>query len=83
MVINYIITNEGDQPLVIDDATASCHCTTAKYDPAAIAPGKSTTVMVVFQTKSAYGRQDRVVEVFSNDPRSPLKLRFKGVVDQP
>lgn len=78
----YKIINTGDQPLIIEDASATCHCTSASYNSKPVAPGASTTIQVTFDTKSAYGRQDRIVEVHSNDPKSPVRLRFKGTVDQ-
>ena len=80
--LNYIVNNAGDQPLVLETAVVSCDCTSAEFSDAPILPGATSTIVVRFDTKSAYGRQDRLVEVHSNDPKGPQRVRFKGVVDK-
>ena len=79
---DYEISNVGNQPLILDDAEVACSCTTVDYPDEPILPNQKATIVVSFDTKSAYGRQDRIVKIFSNDPKSPAKLRFKGTVSQ-
>jgi hypothetical protein len=81
VVLNYEIRNTGDQPLLMETSEVSCDCTKIRFSDAPILPGKTSTVQVTFDSKHAYGRQDRVVYLFSNDPKSPGKIRFKGTVD--
>lgn len=76
----YEFTNEGNQPLVISDAKAECSCTSVTWTKEPVAPRQKGQVAVVFDTAPTYDRQDRTVEVISNDPKSPSKIRFKGVV---
>ena len=78
--LSYQFTNTGNQPLVITDAKAECSCTKVNWPKEPTLPGKSNSIEVMFDTSPTYDRQDRVVEVFSNDPKSPQKIRFKGVV---
>jgi hypothetical protein len=78
--LTYQFTNEGDQPLIISEAKAECSCTSVTWTKEPVAPGQKGSVIVVFDTAPTYDRQDRIVEVFSNDPKSPNKIRFKGVV---
>jgi hypothetical protein len=78
----YEITNKGSEPLIITSAEVSCSCTTVEYPETPIAPGQHAKVTVVFNTRSAYGRQDRTVLLHSNDPHSPVKLRYKGTVSK-
>ncbi len=78
--LTYEFTNEGNQPLLISEAKAECSCTSLSWNKEPIAPGQKGSVLVVFDTAPTYDRQDRTVEVFSNDPKSPNKIRFKGVV---
>ncbi len=80
VVLQYEFTNEGNQPLLISDAKAECSCTTVKWPKEPIAPGQKGIIEVTFDTTSTYDRQDRIVEVISNSPTSPNKIRFKGVV---
>jgi hypothetical protein len=74
------IMNVGSEPLIIQRADVQCSCTTVDFPKAPIDPGKHATIKVVFNTASAYGRQDREAVIHSNDPKSPLKLRIKGMV---
>jgi hypothetical protein len=78
--VEYDISNKGNQPLLISDVEISCSCTTVDYPKQPIAPGQSAKVTVNFDTKTVYDRQDRTVNLISNDPHSPHKLRYKGVV---
>ena len=78
----YPITNEGDVPLVFTEAEAGCSCTTVQLPKAPVLPGKTDTVIVTFNTASVYGRQDRVVFLSSNDPKTPAKVRFKANVSK-
>ena len=78
--LNYQFTNTGNQPLLIIYAKAECSCTKVNWPKDPVLPGKSGSIDVLFDTSPTYDRQDRTVEVFSNDAKSPQKLRFKGVV---
>ncbi|MCW3076045.1 MAG: hypothetical protein JWO32_654 [Bacteroidetes bacterium] len=78
--LEYEITNAGNAPLIISGTEISCSCTTAEYPKQPIAPGQSAKVIINFDTKTVYDRQDRIIELISNDSGSPHKLRYKGVV---
>ncbi len=78
--IEYFFKNTGKAPLVISDIVVSCGCTVADFPHHPINPGESGMVLITFNTKEKYDRQDRTVEVISNASNSPAKLRFKGVV---
>ena len=78
--MKYVLTNVGTEPLLLYKYEVECSCTTAEYDDKPILPGKSTTVIVKFDTKSAYDRQDRIVKLSSNNKNGDIKLRFKGNV---
>ena len=47
----FIVTNTGNKPLVIDDVQASCGCTTPKKPTDPIMPGKTDVISVVFHPK--------------------------------
>jgi len=76
----YTYTNTGNQPLIIADAKAECSCTKVTFSKEPLQAGKSATIEVLFDTAPTYDRQDRAVEIISNEPKSPTKIRFKGVV---
>lgn len=78
----YEITNIGNQPLIITDAEVSCSCTTVDFPKQPLLPDQKAVITILFNTTTVYGRQDRVVSVISNDPKGPLKLRYKGNVSK-
>ncbi len=78
--LKYVVTNVGTVPFLIKDYEVECSCTSAEYDDMPVLPGKSTTIVVKFDTKSAYERQDRVVYINCNTKDGFIKLRFKGNV---
>ncbi|MBL7918798.1 MAG: DUF1573 domain-containing protein [Bacteroidia bacterium] len=78
--LDYEITNSGKEPLIITDVEVSCSCTIVDFSKQPIAPGQTAKVTVNFDTKTVYDRQDRVVLLKSNDPNSPSKIRYKGIV---
>lgn len=76
----YEIINTGNEPLLLQEAEVSCSCTTVEFSKQPVLPGQKTSVLVLFNTKTVYGRQDRVVLLHSNAINSPAKLRYKGTV---
>jgi hypothetical protein len=78
--LNYEISNKGNEPLLISNIEIGCSCTTVEYDKKPVLPGQTATVIILFDTKTVYDRQDRTVLVQSNDKKGPHKLRYKGVV---
>lgn len=80
LINKYVISNKGNAPLVISNAEVACSCTRVEFSKKPVLPGGSDTITVSFNTASVYGRQDRTVQVFSNDPAGPATLRFKAIV---
>ena len=80
VTIEFDFTNTGNQPAIITDAKVECSCTTVDFPKQPIAPNQSAKVIVKFDTKTVYDRQDRIVEIISNAKNSTQKIRFKGVV---
>ncbi|MFL5752325.1 MAG: DUF1573 domain-containing protein [Bacteroidia bacterium] len=78
--MEFNFTNTGDQPLIIAETKVECSCTAVEKPEGPVLPGQAGTIKVKFTTASVYDRQDRIIEILSNDPKSPAKIRFKGVV---
>ena len=78
--LEYEFTNTGNQPIIITDAKVECSCTIVEFPKFPVAPNQTEKVMVKFDTKSVYDRQDRTVEIISNSKNAIQKIRFKGVV---
>lgn len=78
--IEYDFKNTGKSPLIISTIKVTCGCTVADFPHHPIKPGDSGMILITFDTKDKYDRQDRTVEVISNASNSTASLRFKGVV---
>lgn len=80
VTLEFLFENTGNQPLIISDIKVECSCTSVEYPKQPIAPGQKDKIIVKFDTKSTYDRQDRTLEIISNSKNNPQKIRFKGVV---
>lgn len=72
------VTNTGDKPLIIEDVSASCGCTTPQKPTEPILPGKSDVITVSFTSKPGQlNEQNKTVAVTANtDPKvQTLKIR--------
>ncbi|HRN05005.1 MAG TPA: DUF1573 domain-containing protein, partial [Muribaculaceae bacterium] len=77
----FVFTNEGESPLVIVSATASCGCTMPRYPKAPIASGKTEKIRVTYLPKGRPGEFNKSVKVRTNDPKNKkVTLRISGVV---
>jgi uncharacterized cupredoxin-like copper-binding protein len=78
---NFILTNTGDDNLVIKNVHATCGCTVAKPQKETLAPGESTKLKVDFNSTGRRGPQEKTVYVKTNDPKNPeLKLKISANV---
>ena len=75
----YIITNTGDQPLIISNITTSCACSDATWTQTPIAPGEKGKVTVSFDAQ-ALGRFEKSVGIYSNADPALVYLKFSGEV---
>jgi len=76
----FIITNTGNEPLIISDARGSCSCTVPEWTKDPIAPGASTTIKVKYNTNNP-GPINKSVTIMSNAVSEPVKtLKITGNV---
>lgn len=78
--LDYSFKNEGNSPLIFSEFKVACECTQVLIPSKPVLPGESGEIKITFNTQTVYDRQDRIVEIYSNDPKKLHKLRFKGVV---
>ena len=76
-VVKFLLKNSGDNPLVIQDVTTSCSCTTATFTKDPIAAGEETEVLVTYQAEQPESFY-REINVFCNTEDSPVLLEIKG-----
>jgi hypothetical protein len=78
--IEYEVKNTGIEPLVISDIKIECSCTKADFPKEPILPQQTRTIVLMIDTKTMQDRQDRTVEIISNNKEGSVFLRYKGVV---
>jgi hypothetical protein len=75
----YVLTNTGNEPLLITSARASCGCTNLKYSQEPILPGQSATLSVTFNG-TGNGPFRKSITVNTNADERPTILQIKGTV---
>ena len=83
----FVLTNVGDETLIIDNVYAPCSCTRTELATNELEPGESVDLHVAISSNGYGGRTiSKVVYVYSNDPQYPqddakkLKLYVSGAV---
>ena len=74
---DYIITNKGNAPLLLEDYKVACTCTKVAMPSKPILPGESFALKVTFDTNGKYYFQDRIIYLKANTKEKTHKLRFK------
>ncbi|MDG1332693.1 MAG: DUF1573 domain-containing protein [Crocinitomicaceae bacterium] len=73
-------TNTGSEPLIIQNAKGSCGCTVPSWPKEPLAPGKTASITVKYDTKRP-GAINKSVTITSNAVNTPVKvIRIKGNV---
>ncbi len=80
-ITDFIVTNTGDKPLIIQDVKASCGCTTPKKPLKPIAPGESDVIEVKFHSKPGQKNEiKKTVTVTANTPEKIHLLEIRAFV---
>lgn len=74
-------TNTGAYPLIINNITASCGCTTPEWPRDPIEPGEESSIKVRFNSRNKEGEQNKTVTVFANTDPAMTDLQFRVYVE--
>ena len=74
---SFMLTNTGNQLLVIQDVTTSCGCTKVEYSKEPVRPSGTLELKVIYEAEQA-DRFNKVITVYCNAENSPLRLTVKG-----
>jgi hypothetical protein len=74
-------TNNGDAPLVINDITSSCGCTTPKWTEKPVLPGQEGSITAVYDPFNRPGKFHKSMTIISNASIPQTKIYIKGEVD--
>ena len=75
----FIFTNTGTEPIIIQNVTSSCGCTSPNWSKEPVAPGQQGFVDATYAPSAAMPFEKNVT-VHSNAKPSPVVLHIKGVV---
>jgi hypothetical protein len=78
---SFEFTNIGGQPLVINNVSASCGCTTPDWSKMPIPPGGKGFIKATFDPSNRPGQFNKTVTVSSNAEVESMILRITGVVE--
>ena len=83
-VVDHVFSfvNQGEAPLIISSATASCGCTVPVWPKAPIAPGEQGEIKVQFNSRSKPGVQNKTVTVTANTYPKVTRLKIKANVSK-
>lgn len=70
-------TNTGKSPLIIENASVSCGCTTPNWTKEPIAPGAKGSIDVQFDSHGKSGMQNKEVAIHANTQPSITKVTIK------
>jgi hypothetical protein len=76
-------TNTGKSPLIITNAFGDCGCTVPEFPREAIAPNKSGTIKVKFNSAGKVGENKKKVTVESNAKTAQTIIHIKSTVVKP
>lgn len=74
----FVLTNTGDQPLVISQAKGSCGCTVPQWPKDPILPGESAQILAKFSSKGKSGKQSKRITLTANTSPAQTYLTIKG-----
>lgn len=75
----FTFKNEGDAPLIINQAVASCGCTVPTYTKKPIAPGETGTMKVTYNGKGKFeGHFKKSITVRTNGTPEVVRLYVEG-----
>ena len=75
----FLLTNTGQNLLVIHDVVTSCGCTKVEYNKPPVRPGETTELTVRYEADET-GHFNKAITIYSNAVGSPHKLRVRGQV---
>ena len=77
----FTVTNTGKRPLIIEDVSASCGCTTPEKPEKPILPGESDVIRVVFHPKPGQVNEiKKTVTVTANTAEKVHMLEIRAFV---
>jgi hypothetical protein len=77
---DFIVSNTGTEPLVIQNVVASCGCTTPEWTKQPIPVGATGKITAIYDPKDRPGQFNKTLSVYSNTKPEVVVLVIKGEV---
>lgn len=77
---DFIVTNTGTEPLIIQNVQASCGCTTPEWTKQPIPAGGKGKVTAIYDPKDRPGQFNKTLSVYTNTKPEVAVLVIKGEV---
>ncbi len=77
---DFVVTNQGTDPLVIQNVVASCGCTTPEWTRQPIPAGGTGKVTAIYDPKDRPGPFNKTLSVYTNSKPEVVVLVIKGEV---
>lgn len=79
----FTFTNNGDAPLVINQAVASCGCTIPSYTKKPVKPGEKGKIEVTYDGKGKFpGHFKKTITVRTNGVPEMTRLYIEGIMEE-
>ncbi len=79
----FTFTNEGDEPLIIQQAVASCGCTVPKYSKAPVQPGASGEIQITYNGKGRFpGHFKKSITIRTNGEPDTMRIYIDGTMTE-
>jgi hypothetical protein len=79
VTVEFAFENISGKAIIIEDATAECGCTKPEFPPRPIAPGKTGTIKVTYDSKTMGAFTKKITVKLVNIVK-PIELSIKGEV---
>jgi hypothetical protein len=79
-IFDFIVTNTGTEPLVIQNVVASCGCTTPEWTKQPIPAGAKGKITAIYDPKNRPGQFNKTLSVYTNTKPTVAVLVIKGEV---
>lgn len=73
--------NDGEYPLILNNITSSCGCTTPEWPKEPIESKQTSSIKVRFDSKNKSGAQVKTITVYANTEPAYTELRLRGFVN--
>jgi hypothetical protein len=78
----FSFTNTGDEPLVVNQAVASCGCTVPEYTKEPVQPGEKGSIKVTYNGKGKFpGHFKKSITVRTNGKVELTRLYIEGTME--